>query len=377
MATEQADGSVIAALRLRIKELFGDRVEGVSATGGDSFRLLLDVGGLEGAQAKSLVADVEREAASVAGVSKVSVVATAHGTGSASTGAGTTGAGTTGAAPSAPRTPGGHDNPIGLRKRKRIADAGETLPNIKNVIAVSSGKGGVGKSTVAANLALALSSLGHSVGLLDADIYGPSVPTLFGVSEKPPLEDDKIIPHEKFGLTLMSIGFLVDPDKALAWRGPMVMGALRQLMNDVAWGPLDTLVIDTPPGTGDAHLTLAQTKRLTGAIIVSTPQEMALADVRRGVELYRKTNVPVLGVIENMAWLEDASGARMHPFGQGGAARAAQDLDAPFLGYLPMFPALQAACDAGEPLVYAEPESEASKAFLALAQAISEKISAP
>ena len=272
----------------------------------------------------------------------------------------------------APQTTGGHNNPMGLQKKPRGEQAGESLADVRNIIAVASGKGGVGKSTVAANLAVALAARGFTVGLMDADIYGPSLPVLFGLSEKPVVRDGKIVPAEKFGVKAMSIGLLVDADKALAWRGPMVMGAVRQLMTDVDWGPLDILVIDTPPGTGDTHLTLAQSKKLTGAIIVSTPQEMALADVRRGVELFRKVETPILGIIENMAWLDGANGERQYLFGEGGAERAASDLGAPFLGALPIYPDVREASDAGIPVTASSPDSPAAKSFAALAGKIAD-----
>ncbi|MEZ5893388.1 MAG: Mrp/NBP35 family ATP-binding protein [Parvularculaceae bacterium] len=231
-----------------------------------------------------------------------------------------------------------------------MEEAGETLAGVKAVIAVASGKGGVGKSTIAANLAVALARKGLKVGLLDADIYGPSLPTLFGVSQKPTMQDGKIVPLEAYGVRLMSIGLMIDPEQAVAWRGPMVMGAVRQLMGDVDWGDLDILLIDTPPGTGDTHLSLIQSKKLSGAVIVSTPQEMALADMRRGVHLFRQTNTPLVGVIENMAWLELPSGARQYLFGEGGAEAAAKTLGAPFLGAVPLYPDLREASDAGYPL---------------------------
>lgn len=303
------------------------------------------------ALALSLIEPTRAAAEQVAGVTRVSVVANAH------------------ADTLSKPAGGGHANPLGLGKQARIDAASETLPGIRHVIAIASGKGGVGKSTVAANLAVAFARLGFKTGLLDADVYGPSLPTLFGVSGKPPMKDGKIPPVEKFGVRAMSIGLLVEPEKALAWRGPMVMGAVRQLMTDVAWGPLDILVIDTPPGTGDAHLTLAQTKRLTGAVIVSTPQEMALADVRRGVELFRKTNVPVLGVIENMAWLDLPDGGRSYVFGEGGARRAAEEMGAAFLGALPLWTDLRKASDEGAP---PGPETPAGRAFLDLAKRIAE-----
>ncbi len=296
-------------------------------------------------------------AASALGVARVSAVATAH--------------------REKPREapPPSHDNPLRLAKQSRIEAAAETLAGVRNVIAVASGKGGVGKSTLAANLAVAFARAGLKTGLLDADIHGPSLPTLFALTARPAMRDGKIVPIEKFGVAAMSIGLLVDADKALAWRGPMVMGAVRQLIGDVDWGTLDVLVIDTPPGTGDAHLTLAQSKRLTGAVIVSTPQEMALADVRRGVELFRSVRVPIIGVIENMAWLDDGAGGRNHLFGKGGAEKAARDLGVPFLGALPLYPDLRVASDEGEPIAARAPNSAAAQAFDDLAKKIRDAIS--
>jgi ATP-binding protein involved in chromosome partitioning len=263
--------------------------------------------------------------------------------------------------------PGGHSNALGLKK-ERMAGTAESLKGVRNVIAIASGKGGVGKSTVAANLAVALARRGYSVGLMDADIYGPSLPTIFGLRARPRIKDGLIIPLEAFGVKAMSIGLIVDADKALAWRGPMVMTAVRQLMTDVDWGPLDILIIDTPPGTGDAQLTLAQSKKLTGVIIVSTPQELAIADVKRGIELFRQLGTPILGVIENMAWLETESGKRQFLFGEGGAERAAGQFDAPFLGALPIYQELREASDAGEPLTWTKPQSRVAKAFDSLAE---------
>ena len=267
-----------------------------------------------------------------------------------------------------PARGGGHANPLGVSKRPRIEAAADNLKDVKAIVAIASGKGGVGKSTIAANIAVALSSLGYRTGLLDADIYGPSLPTLYGVHEKAAMHEGRILPFERFGVRAMSIGFLVDPEQALAWRGPMVMGALRQMLNDVDWGPLDIMLVDTPPGTGDAHLSLIQTKKLTGAVIVSTPQELALADVRRGVALFRKTNTPVLGVIENMAYLEDSNGKRTHLFGDGGARRAAEALKAPFLGEVPIIPDLREACDSGAPI--AAQDHPARSSFIEFARKI-------
>lgn len=250
----------------------------------------------------------------------------------------------------------------------------EGVVGVKRVIAVASGKGGVGKSTIAANLACALAAEGLKVGLLDVDVYGPSLPTLFGVgSTKPRMRPDKKLePIEKSGLKLMSIGFIVDPDQAMIWRGAMATSAVRQLLDDVAWGtdaePLDVMVLDMPPGTGDVQLTIAQRVPLSGAIIVSTPQELALADVRRGAQMFEKTHVPVIGVIENMAWLETPAG-RMHVFGEGGAKRTAEVLGAPFLGEIPLEIALRESADAGTPFVATHPDHALTQQFRAMARA--------
>lgn len=326
-------------------------VQGLTADEAGRVQFALEIAAGEKAAAEKMLMLAKGAAAHVDGVSSVSAVATAH----------------SAATPQA----GGHDNPLGMRRAP--AEQADILPDIKHIIAVASGKGGVGKSTVAANLAVALARAGHKVGLLDGDVYGPSAPTLFGVSGKPDIADGKIQPVRAHGVSVMSIGFLVDPEQAIAWRGPMVTGALRQMMRDVDWSGIDILIIDTPPGTGDAHLSLIQTKRLSGAVIVSTPQEMALADVRRGVELFRKTNVPIIGVLENMAWLEAADGAKSYLFGEGGAEKAAAALDAPFLGAMPIYPELRIASDAGSPL--AAQDHPAVAEFNSLAQKIETFIS--
>jgi ATP-binding protein involved in chromosome partitioning len=252
------------------------------------------------------------------------------------------------------------------------------IPGVESVIAVASGKGGVGKSTVAVNLALALSQLGLKVGLLDADIYGPSVPRLLGINRKPTSDGDKLQPIEKFGLKTMSIGFLVGEDSPLVWRGPMVQSALTQMMSDVAWAPLDVLVLDMPPGTGDAQLTIAQRVPLKGAVIVSTPQDIALIDARKGLQMFRKTEVPVLGIVENMSvFVCPHCGHASHIFGHGGARETAEQLDAPFLGEIPLVPAIRETSDAGTPIVALAPQSAEAQAFLALAKQVAEKIAAP
>jgi ATP-binding protein involved in chromosome partitioning len=243
------------------------------------------------------------------------------------------------------------------------------------IVAVASAKGGVGKSTVAVNLAVAASRAGLRVGLLDADVFGPSLPTMLGtVGQRPEVRNKRMQPVMAHGLATMSIGYLVDPDQAVVWRGPMVMSAVTQLINDTDWGDLDLLFIDTPPGTGEVQLTLVQKLPLDGVVIVSTPQEVALADVRRGVGMFRKTNVPVLGVIENMAWFEQPDGARAYIFGRGGAERTASEQNVPFLGALPLLPALREGGDAGVPA--ATGGSSAAEAFRLLAEAVNEAVAA-
>ena len=228
---------------------------------------------------------------------------------------------------------------------------GQTIPGVKNTIAIASGKGGVGKSTVAANLAVALRELGTKVGLLDGDIYGPNIPGMLGVNGRPVLENDKIQPLAGFGVPVMSMGFLTDPGQAIIWRGPMIAQALRQLVHDVAWGELDYLVVDLPPGTGDAPLSLSQLLPLSGAVIVSTPQDVALQDVRRGIAMFETLRVPVLGVIENMSYfVSPDTGARFEIFDHGGAKRAAEELGVPFLGEIPLDPEIRIAADNGRPV---------------------------
>ncbi len=261
--------------------------------------------------------------------------------------------------------------------------AGAMKPaHVRHVVAVASGKGGVGKSTVAVNLACAMALLGRRVGLLDADVYGPSVPRMTGVDAEPEMTaNKKLKPLDAWGLKIMSIGLLVDEAAPMIWRGPMASSALNQMLNDVAWGseaePLDVLVIDMPPGTGDIQLTLAQRVALSGAVVVSTPQEVALIDVRRGVSMFEKTRVPILGVIENMAFFPDPTTGKPIPiFGHGGAKSTAEALGAPFLGEIPIEVALREACDAGQPLVAQGGDSAATRAFLAIAGSVLERVEA-
>jgi ATP-binding protein involved in chromosome partitioning len=255
--------------------------------------------------------------------------------------------------------------------RAQAARAQREIPGIARIIAVASGKGGVGKSTLAANLALGLAAEGWRVGLLDADIYGPSVPRLFGINRKPELEGRILKPIAVHGIAIMSIGFLVEETTAMVWRGPMVMSALTQLLREVAWGERDCLVVDMPPGTGDAQLTLAQNVPLAGAVIVSTPQDLALIDARRGVAMFKQTEVPILGIVENMSYfLCPHCGARTDVFAHGGARHEAERVGVPFLGEVPLDIVIRANSDAGRPVVAAEPDGPQAQAFRAIARKV-------
>ena len=253
--------------------------------------------------------------------------------------------------------------------------------HVRKVVAVASGKGGVGKSTVAANLACAFALLGRRTGLLDADVYGPSVPKMMGLRAEPEVgPDNRLRPVAAWGVACASIGLLVDEGAPMIWRGPMASSAVTQLLNEVAWGteaePLDVLVIDMPPGTGDVQLTLAQRVAMDGAVIVSTPQEVALIDVRRGAEMFRKTATPILGVVENMAFFVDADGSEVELFGRGGARRTALELDAPFLGEVPVSIALRKGGDAGAPVTAAQPDDPAARALTEAAVRVLEALDA-
>ena len=301
---------------------------------------------------------VEQRLAREPGVQNASVVLTAHKVAAA-------------APAPAPHGHGhshGHGNPQAATRPRLLAGMGA-------VVAVASGKGGVGKSTVAVNLAVALAQMKLRVGLLDADIYGPSLPRMLGLARKPDVRGDRMLPLPAWGLEAMSIGFLVEEETAMIWRGPMVMSALEQMMGQVAWGPLDIMIVDMPPGTGDAQLTMAQRVALAGAVIVSTPQDVALSDARRGVRMFERTQVPVLGLVENMSYFCCPNcGHREEIFGHGGARAEAQRLGTEFLGEVPLLPDIRQSGDAGEPIVAAAPESEGARAFAALAQRVWAKL---
>jgi ATP-binding protein involved in chromosome partitioning len=250
------------------------------------------------------------------------------------------------------------------------------LPGVRNTIAVASGKGGVGKSTVAVNLALSLAMDGARVGLVDADIYGPSIPLMFGINERPKVSNNKLAPLEKFGVKIMSIGFLVDPMQAVIWRGPMASGALKQFMADVTWGELDYLVFDLPPGTGDIQLTLVQTIPLTGAVIVTTPQDVALADAKKGLVMFNKVNVPVLGIVENMSYyICSHCGQRENIFDSGGGKRTADQLSVPFLGEIPINTNIRIGGDVGDPVVHAQADSPYAQTIRQIARNLAAQIS--
>ena len=265
---------------------------------------------------------------------------------------------------------------LGSAVRTRQIAGDDPCPEVKNVIPVMSGKGGVGKSTVAANLALSLLRSGARVGLLDCDIYGPSVPTMLGIMGRPISKDGKLIePLERFGLKIMSIGFLLeDPRQSVIWRGPMIQGALQQFLKDVAWGKLDYLVLDLPPGTGDVALTLFQKLKVTGGVIVTTPQEVALADVYKSVSMCQKLNVPILGVVENMSFFVDSTGAKIEIFGRGGGAKIAEFAKAPLLGQIPIDPSVREWGDNGTPVVQAQPGSTVAKAFNDIAERLADRV---
>ena len=319
----------------------------------------LTVSPAEAPRLEPLCREIEKRIRSIKGVLSVTAVMTAEKKAGA---AGQSHAGHSHAA--------GHSHGAGEAAARPLL-----APGIKRMIAVASGKGGVGKSTTAVNLALALSALGQRVGLLDADVYGPSTPRLMGLAGKPQVIENKLQPMMNYGIACMSMGFLVPEDTAMVWRGPMVAGALEQMLRDVNWGELDILVIDMPPGTGDAQLTLAQRVALAGAVIVSTPQDIALLDARKGVAMFRKVAVPILGVIENMSYyLCPQCGHRAEIFSHGGARHDAEKMGVAFLGEIPLVENIRETSDRGLPIVIAEPESSGAIAFVAAAERVLEQL---
>lgn len=268
--------------------------------------------------------------------------------------------------------------PVPRTASGRTIAEGDPVPTARNVVLVMSGKGGVGKSTIAANLALALKRAGYRVGLLDADMYGPSVPTLFGISGRPVSDGQQIRPLERFGVKLMSIGFLLEDNKsAVVWRGPMLHGALMQFLQDVAWGELDYLLLDLPPGTGDIALTLSQKLRSNGSVIVTTPEDVAFQDVIKAVSMNQKVGIPISGVVENQSYFVcDHCDTKHLVFGEGGGQRVAELADAPLLGKLPLEPKVRQWGDAGTPIVQAAPESDIAKAFMSVAEKLVARLDA-
>ncbi len=259
--------------------------------------------------------------------------------------------------------------------QKAIARDSGLIPEVKRVVAVASGKGGVGKSTVAANLAVALAQLGHKVGLLDVDIYGPSVPTMFGITQRPRVIDNRIFPFEKYGLRLMSLGFILETDTPVIWRGPMVMKAIEQMLGDVEWGALDYLILDLPPGTGDAQLTVTQRVQLAGAVIVTTPQDVALIDARKGLAMFRKVNVPVIGIVENMStFICPHCGHATDIFKRDGGRKTADLLGTAFLGSIPLDPQIVLGGDAGVPISVADPKGPHGEAFRRVAREVVQEV---
>ncbi|MEX6506279.1 iron-sulfur cluster carrier protein ApbC [Jiella sp. M17.18] len=311
--------------------------------------------------------EAERRVKGIAGISSAMVALTAEKTAGAPPAT----------APSAParRPPPAASGAAPQQQRPAAQKPG--VPGIKQIIAVASGKGGVGKSTTAVNLALALQALGLKVGILDADIYGPSIPRLLALRDKPRSAGGRtIVPLDAYGLKAMSMGLLVDEDTPMIWRGPMVMSALTQMLREVEWGELDLLVVDMPPGTGDAQLTMAQQVPLAGAVIVSTPQDLALIDARKGLAMFRKVDVPVLGIVENMSYfVAPDTGKRYDIFGHGGAKAEAEKLGVPFLGEVPLEMAIRETSDAGKPIVVGEPDGPHARVYLDMAARVLAQLS--
>jgi len=323
----------------------------VVANGKVFFSITVDAGAVEAWEA--IRERAQKAVAALPGVQSVMVALTAERIGSAARGAPSRPQ----ASPAARPRPGAPPGPA--------APSSAGIPGVAAIIAIASGKGGVGKSTTAVNLALALRELGLKVGILDADIYGPSMPKLLAIRERPQaIGGNRLRPIERFGMPVMSIGFLIEEETPMIWRGPMVMSALTQMLREVEWGALDVMVVDMPPGTGDAQLTMAQQVPLKGAVIVSTPQDLALIDARRGIAMFRRVNVPVLGIVENMStFVCPQCGTRSDIFGHGGARREAERLGVPFLGEVPLDIAIREKSDSGSPVVATAPDSAHAKYY--------------
>jgi ATP-binding protein involved in chromosome partitioning len=370
--TERVDAALALVINHRTGRnvLDGEQVRDIATTtdGRVQLTLLLAPG-----DDPTLARDVRHAVAAVEGVRDVRVnVADAKG---APGGAAPPPGGPGGGAPAPEHTAGGARTPLPVMQpqsaqRAVPAPTPQAFPTLGRIIAVSSGKGGVGKSTVTVNLAAALARRGRHVGLMDADIYGPDIPRMMGVSAPPPVENEKIVPLEAHGVKIMSLGFLVERDQPAIWRGPIVMKIINQFLRDVRWGRLDYLLVDMPPGTGDAQLSLVQAAHLAGAIIVTTPQEVAVGDALRGAKMFERVGVPVLGVVENMSWFDAPDGSRLPIFGSGGGARLALELGVRLLGEVPLHQPVREGGDAGTPIVVGEPTSVAARALTAIAEAI-------
>ncbi|PWC40865.1 iron-sulfur cluster carrier protein ApbC [Azospirillum sp. TSO22-1] len=361
------EAQVIAALKTVIDPEQGKDIVTLNMLSGlvvrdSNVAFSIEVDPKRGAQAEPVRHAAEKAVEALPGVTSVTAVLTAH---------------RPAGAPSAPvhqQQQGhghahGHAHGHGQQQKKLV-------PGVKAIVAVASGKGGVGKSTTSVNLALALAANGQKVGLLDADIYGPSMPRMLNIQGRPVTHDGQTLePMENYGIKVMSMGFLVPEDTPMIWRGPMVMSALQQMLGDVNWGELDVLVVDMPPGTGDAQLTMAQQVPLAGAVIVSTPQDIALLDARKGLNMFRKVDVPVLGIIENMSYFCCPNcGHRTDIFSHGGARKEAEALGTDFLGEVPLDIAIRETSDQGQPIVVSQPDSEHSKVYRAIARAVWEKV---
>ncbi len=329
----------------------------------DRVFISLEVESSRAVESEPLRASVERTVSALPGVTKAFVTLTSQARGKAG--------------PASQPASHAHDHshphaPLAGLKAQ-AARTVQGVPGVRTIIAVASGKGGVGKSTTAVNLALALRNLGNKVAVLDADIYGPSMPRLLGLKQKPEVTEGKMMrPLEAFGLKVMSIGFLVEEETPMIWRGPMVMSAITQMLREVAWGDVDVMVVDMPPGTGDAQLTMAQSVPLAGSVIVSTPQDLALIDARRGIAMFRRTEVPILGIVENMStFICPHCGTRSDIFAHGGAQHEAERLGVPYLGEVPLAIAIRETSDAGRPIVVAEPNGPHAEAYLSIARRLS------
>jgi ATP-binding protein involved in chromosome partitioning len=331
--------------------LGGTQLEGVTARDG-LVQVTLSVDRARASSLEQARRAAEAAIARLPGVRNATVVLTAH---------------RPSGAPTAAAAHDGHGHGHGGAARPP-APKPQPIPGIARIIAVGSGKGGVGKSTVSVNLAVSLARAGLRVGLMDADIYGPSLPRMLGANRRPEVRGDRLIPVEAWGLRAMSMGFLVEEDSAMIWRGPMIMGAVQQFLGQVDWGELDVLVVDLPPGTGDIQLTLSQKAKVTGAVVVSTPQDIALIDARRAVKMFEKVEIPILGLVENMSYFCCPNcGHQTNIFGHGGARAEAATLGQTFLGEIPLLAEVRAMSDAGTPVVAQAPDSDAGRAFAAIA----------